>query len=90
MCDHIALERSCTSDARMCRCMQMPPAAHAIAVAQQYALHQLGNASWDVVFGEVIPEVRRLLRRIHCKHQYSQSGMSSSFASVRSSQQLCS
>ena len=36
---------------------QMPPAAHAAAVARQFALHQLGNASWDIVYGEVLPEV---------------------------------
>ena len=41
-----------------CHHMQMPPQAHAAAVAQQFALHQLGNASWDIVFGEILPEVR--------------------------------
>ena len=35
----------------------MPPAAHAAAVARQFAVHQLGNASWDIVYGEVLPEV---------------------------------
>ena len=36
----------------------MPPQAHAAAITQQFALHQLGNASWDVVYGEILPEVR--------------------------------
>ena len=36
----------------------MPPAVHVAAITRQFALHQLGNASWEVVFGEVLPEVR--------------------------------
>ena len=37
--------------------VQMPPGAHAAAVTRQFALHQIGNASWEIVFGEVLPEV---------------------------------
>lgn len=33
-----------------------PPDAHVAATKRQYALYQRGNAAWDVIFGDVLPE----------------------------------
>ncbi len=33
-----------------------PPAAHVAATKRQYALYQVGNSAWDVIFGDVMPE----------------------------------
>ena len=33
-----------------------PPDAHVAATKRQYALYQKGNAAWDVIFGDVLPE----------------------------------
>jgi selenocysteine lyase/cysteine desulfurase/tryptophan 2,3-dioxygenase len=41
-----------------------PPSAHVAATKRQYALYQKGNAAWDTIFGDIMPEAIEHIRWI--------------------------
>ena len=43
---------------------KVPPSAAVEAVKRTFALYQRGNATWDALFGEIMPEASRHVRRI--------------------------
>ena len=64
---------------------EIPPSAAVEAVKRTFALYQRGNATWDALFGEIMPEASRHVRRIPRGRRGAVE-----FAPARSSSRACS